>query len=108
MTDKSIFREIHDDDDVSDIVKKCIVALVVGAAVIILLVADWGMYKSTPVQALAVADLQHLIQKEADPVWQAEERRLRKKHRDRVIIYEPGQVPYYYCGPGKKNKCKFM
>jgi hypothetical protein len=106
-TGKSIFRDINEGEDVSDIVKKLIVVIVVGAAVIILLIAGWALYRSVPKATAIEVYGQELTQREADPAWRKEQRRLRKKHgADQVPIYEPGRTPYYKCNNGQK--CRYI
>jgi hypothetical protein len=111
MTEKSknIFREIHQDEDCTDIVIRCMICVAIGGAVIILLISGWSMMQSAVIQEAENARYQkELRQMEADPVWQAEQRCLKKKHGDYIVTYKPGQVPFYHCGPDGKAKCKYL
>jgi hypothetical protein len=104
---QGMFREIHEGEDVSDIVKKALIFFALAVVVTFLLISGWTLMQTTTDNTVENYR-EELIQREADPAWQAEEKRLKKKHGDQVPIYEPGKTPYYRCGHDGKEKCKYL
>ncbi len=103
MTNKSIFREIKDGDDVSDIVFKTIIVLSI-LVVIAAIISAISTVNQAPVVSLATKYQKTLVQREADPIWRAEQKRLHKKHGNgRTIIYTPDEV-YFYDDHGRKRR----
>lgn len=104
-SDRKIIIVSESEDD-GMILIRYFIGLAIAAAVIMLLVAGWAMYKS----AQPVDDQEYreaLIRYEADPAWRAEWKRLQKKHGNPgVVIYEPGREPYYINAQGRN--CRFM
>lgn len=104
---KSIFRPIQNDEDCSDIIGRWLVLLAVIVVFYICLMGGWSMYEQATTTSIN-DHYQWMRQLEADPEWKAEQERRHARHgKDNVIIYEPDREPYYYCGPEKKDKCKF-
>lgn len=102
---KSIFREIHQGDDVSDIIVRCMASVFGVAVVVMLLLAGWAMYQNRT-ESGAETYRRELIQREADQEWRKAERNLRKKHGSPGVIYEPGREPYYIDKNGRK--CRYI
>lgn len=107
---KSIFRPIQNDEDCSDIVKATLIAVAIVGMLVISIPAGITLYQESKKNHSASMQRfnEQLKQQEADPAWRAEERRLKRKHGEHTVIYEPDREPYYYCGPDKKDKCRFM
>ena len=104
MTNKSIFREIKDGDDVSDIVFKIFIILSIFVVFVATIVAIYTANQTPPNQAAVYQ--KELVQREADPTWRAEQKRLQKKYGNgRTIIYTPDEV-YFYDDHGRK--CQFI
>jgi D-alanyl-D-alanine dipeptidase len=100
---KNIYRQITDNDPVSVPVMKGIAAVCAMIAVLMVLMAALTIWN----QPIPVNN--DNVVYEADPDWAAEQKRLARKHGPgHVIIYEPGETPYYYCGEHKDRKCSFM
>jgi D-alanyl-D-alanine dipeptidase len=100
---KNIYRQITDNDPVSVPVMKGIAAVCAMIAVLMVLMAALTIWN----QPIPVNN--DNVVYEADPDWAAEQQRLARKHGPgHVIIYEPGETPYYYCGENKDRKCSFM
>lgn len=99
-------RENSDGRDMLVTFAQFVAALAIVAALGVLAIAAWSMYW-TPTPADAEVYRKELLQKEADPAWQAEQRRLRKKHGDKHrVIFERGQEPYYFDKTGKR--CRYI
>jgi hypothetical protein len=99
---KNIYRQLADNDPVSTPVMKGIVAICAICALFIVVSALVSIWNQPPKRANRIIE-------EADPEWIAEQNRLARKHGpEHVIIYEPGETPYYYCGEKKDRKCSFL
>jgi hypothetical protein len=109
MKSKSILREIHDGEDVSDVIVKFFLWFgIIGALLIIVIALGVIRQQPDPDDRLKTYSSQ-LLQQKADPDWQRERERLRKKHGyPGAVIYEPGRHPYYRCGADRREKCKFI
>jgi len=102
-----IFREIKDGEDVSDIVRHFLIW--VAAISIFVAFVIWLVAYPHALDNPAAAFLAQLERQAATPEGKKEWQRLIKKHgRQSVIVYEPGQAPYYKCGKNGKEKCKFI
>ena len=95
-------REIHDGDDCTDIgwiIVEILGLLAIIGAIIIMTSANWTLVTDTAEPTLAVI-------RQEDPEWEAEQRRLHRKHGEGyVIVYEAGQPPHYINDRGEK--CRF-
>ena len=99
---KNIYRQIADNDPVSVPVMKGIAAVCAICALFIVVSAILAIWNQP-------AKSSSRIEYGADPEWIAEQDRLARKHGpEHVIIYEPGETPYYYCGKNKDQKCLFL
>lgn len=99
---KNIYRQLADNDPVSTPVMKGIAAICAICALFIVVYALLAIWNQPTISSSR-------IEYEADPEWIAEQNRLARKHGpEHVIIYEPGETPYYYCGENKERKCSFL